>query len=251
MISVVIPFYNCNQYLDDALDSIQQQGGLVREVILIVDNGSEQPIIEKNYDFDVRVYANPEVENGAGVLRAYGLTWARQRFVMFLDPDDYYEPGALKAYIEEVKSKQFAFSFANYYDVDNQQSKKTPQVNKSNNTALSLAGFLRKSFTVGCLTVVIDSYQIASMKPNYFKKRNDYYAWYWVLRECEEKGYKWGMSDLFVSNHRLHDSSLTASKFDAARWQLKFLNKLPISKIEVITYFMFYIVQTVGRRLLK
>ena len=88
-VSVVMPFFNGNDYLFEALESISNNN--VSEVIIVVDQGSEDPILE-NVSIDVRLIYNDDSNGrGAGVCRALGFEASITKYVAFLDCDDIWD----------------------------------------------------------------------------------------------------------------------------------------------------------------
>ena len=91
-ISVIVPVYNVETYLEDALDSIANQTFLDDIEVLMIDDGSTDKsryIIEKYaLDYD-NFYAYHKKNEGLSVTRNYGLTRAKGEYIYFLDSDDY------------------------------------------------------------------------------------------------------------------------------------------------------------------
>lgn len=92
-ISVIIPAYNAQPYIADALDSIVRQTYAVSEVI-VVDDGSTDATIEiakaRGAIVLRRANGGPSAARNTGVARATG------EFLAFLDADDYWEPGKIE-----------------------------------------------------------------------------------------------------------------------------------------------------------
>lgn len=91
-VSIVMPVYNCEDYLKESLDSVLRQT-LQEWELLCVDDGSADKSLEilKQYqskDNRIRVYSQPN--QGAGVARNLGLQHAQGEYIAFLDADDYY-----------------------------------------------------------------------------------------------------------------------------------------------------------------
>ena len=93
-ISIIIPIFNVEQYLERALKSILNQTMNLTdlEVIMVDDKSSDnsRSIIEEyenQYDNFKAVYLKTN-SGGAGVPRNEGLKIASGKYVMFLDPDD-------------------------------------------------------------------------------------------------------------------------------------------------------------------
>lgn len=96
-ISVIMPVYNAEKYLADAVESVLAQTFSDFELIL-VDDGSEDgsPSICDSYaEKDTRVVVLHKPNGGICDARNAGLKIAKGDYVGFMDNDDYLEPNAL------------------------------------------------------------------------------------------------------------------------------------------------------------
>ena len=96
MVSVVIPAYNRERYLADAVDSVLAQTFTDFE-LLIVDDGSRDRTVEiaKSYrDPRIRLVRH-ERNRGVAAARNTGVAEARGAYVAFLDSDDVAYPDRL------------------------------------------------------------------------------------------------------------------------------------------------------------
>src|SRR5687767_10956534 len=100
-ISVIIPVYNAEKYVTQAVESALQFEE-VYEVILIEDKSPDnalevcRQLAEKNDR--VKLFQHPDKGNhGAGPTRNLGLENATGDFIAFLDADDYYLPNRFDA----------------------------------------------------------------------------------------------------------------------------------------------------------
>ena len=59
-ISVIIPFYKGNRYLPECLASLETQGRVVGEVLFVVDNGSDPPVVPDDFSIPWGMIVNPE-----------------------------------------------------------------------------------------------------------------------------------------------------------------------------------------------
>jgi glycosyltransferase involved in cell wall biosynthesis len=100
-ISVIIPVYNAEKYVTQAVESALQFDE-VYEVILIEDKSPDNALevcqqLEQKYD-RVKLFQHPDKGNhGAGPTRNLGLAQASGDFIAFLDADDYYLPNRFDA----------------------------------------------------------------------------------------------------------------------------------------------------------
>lgn len=96
-ISVIIPVYNVEDYLEDTLNSLLNQTMINDIEVIMVDDGSTDDsryIIDeyaKNFD---NFYAYHKNNEGPGIARNYGLDLAKGEYIHFMDADDYLPPRA-------------------------------------------------------------------------------------------------------------------------------------------------------------
>ena len=116
-ISVVVPVYNTELYLDRCIESILNQTYQNFEVI-IVDDGStdKSPAIcdewEKKAE-KIRVFH--QSNGGLSSARNYGIEHAEGEFIIFPDPDDYVEPEYLETLINIRNEFEADFSICGHY----------------------------------------------------------------------------------------------------------------------------------------
>lgn len=90
-ISIIVPVYNVEKYLDRCLESLLEQEKVETE-ILIIDDGSTDnsgkisDIYQKKYN---NIYVYHKKNEGLGLTRNYGMDRARGDYILFVDSDDY------------------------------------------------------------------------------------------------------------------------------------------------------------------
>lgn len=98
MISIIIPMYNAEKYIEECLNSIVSQSDDNFEVI-IVDDGSTDFGKEKCFHFiksDSRIKYLYQDNAGVSEARNTGIMQAQGEWICFLDADDYFLEDALK-----------------------------------------------------------------------------------------------------------------------------------------------------------
>ncbi|MFD3539378.1 glycosyltransferase [Streptomyces sp. NPDC058662] len=102
-VTLVVPVYNVEQYLQECLDSIEAQTIFERCEVLLIDNGSTDGSYRLCAEF-ARRHANVTVlvrrGGGAGAARNLGLDWATGARITFCDSDDVLPPTALQLMLE-------------------------------------------------------------------------------------------------------------------------------------------------------
>lgn len=93
LISIVVPVYNVEKYLNRCLDSIVKQSFKDIEIILVNDGSTDDSgnIIE-SYLFDERIKYIYQNNKGLSEARNTGINIASGDYVLFLDSDDSLEP---------------------------------------------------------------------------------------------------------------------------------------------------------------
>lgn len=91
-VSVIIPVYNRAQYLAECLDSIVQQTLSPIEIIAVNDGSTDHSlsILNKYADKYSNIVILTQVNQGSGPARNNGIRHAKGKYLIFMDPDDYY-----------------------------------------------------------------------------------------------------------------------------------------------------------------
>jgi len=99
-VSVIIPAYNCREYICRAVDSVLRQDIPSLEVLIIDDASPDDmaAVVKDRYNTDARVKVFSHDKNKKlGAARNTGLKHASGEYVFFLDADDWLEPDGLRA----------------------------------------------------------------------------------------------------------------------------------------------------------
>lgn len=112
IVSVIMPVYNNEKYLEQCLDSILHQTLKNIEIICIDDGSSDgSPEILKDFAArDNRIKLLHQENSGAGAARNFGLEQASGTFLSFLDSDDFFEPDMLELAVEKIESDNADFA---------------------------------------------------------------------------------------------------------------------------------------------
>ncbi len=109
-LSIIIPIYNSEKYLDACLKSIFKQSFKDYEVIMVDDgSGDSSGEICKKYSAKDKRFRYFKKENGGSYkARLFGAEQASGEFVTFCDSDDYYaDKNAFKIIYEDSKRKKY------------------------------------------------------------------------------------------------------------------------------------------------
>lgn len=98
-ISVVMPVYNGESYLEETLDSLLAQSFQDYEVVCVNDSSTDRSlqILERYAQLDLRIKVYTKPNQGlASFSVAYGLERARGQYYMYSSQDDLYDVDLLK-----------------------------------------------------------------------------------------------------------------------------------------------------------
>lgn len=127
MISIIIPVYNVEKYIEQCLESVSYQSYRDLEIILVYDKSSDNSYAhclewsERDKRFRIIVNSN---RNGLGAARNIGLLEASGEYVLFLDSDDWLEKQCIETLYNAILTSRSEYvSSSSYYEVSNQNSK--------------------------------------------------------------------------------------------------------------------------------
>lgn len=108
LISVIIPVYNAEKYINRCIKSVVNQSYSQLEVIIVNDGSTDNSLsICKTIGAqDNRVNVISQINGGVSKARNAGLHLAKGEYVMFLDSDDYMLPDMCKTMLDVLHSKQ-------------------------------------------------------------------------------------------------------------------------------------------------
>lgn len=105
MVTVVVPIYNVEKYLDRCLNSIVHQTYKNLEILLVDDGSSDRcpEICEEWKRKDPRIKIIHKENAGLGMARNTGIENASGEYICFFDSDDYVEPQTIACSVAEAK----------------------------------------------------------------------------------------------------------------------------------------------------
>lgn len=127
-VSVIIPVYNNEAFLDSCLNSIHDQSLKNIEVICIDDNSTDNSlnILKQHTAIDNRFRVLHSKENkGVLTIRNSGIKQARGKYITFLDADDWLDLNALEKTVEIANKDNLDIYMFNHTKYTKKESKIT------------------------------------------------------------------------------------------------------------------------------
>ncbi len=102
LVSIIIPVYNAEKYLEETILSALNQTWPNKEIIIVNDGSTDNslPIANKFVGPYVKVYS--QVNKGASTARNKGLSKARGDYIQFLDADDLLSPDKINSQVKQL-----------------------------------------------------------------------------------------------------------------------------------------------------
>ncbi|MGS0746161.1 glycosyltransferase [Syntrophomonas erecta subsp. sporosyntropha] len=135
-VSVIIPVYNAEQYLEECLNSIINQTLKDIQIIAVNDGSTDKSldILNKYKLKDSRINVISIENSKQGKCRNLAMDIAMGKYIYFIDSDDYIKEDALEILLEEIEKDKIEiliFNGRSFYDKLNRFSKhKYFQVNE-------------------------------------------------------------------------------------------------------------------------
>jgi glycosyltransferase involved in cell wall biosynthesis len=125
-ISIIIPVYGVEQYIERCCVSVFEQTYNNFEIIFVNDCSKDKSadivfkVIEQYKHLDISTtIIKHEINKGISATRETGLNAATGEYVLYIDSDDYIAPNMLELLISRAKETDADIVYCDYYDVKN------------------------------------------------------------------------------------------------------------------------------------
>lgn len=214
LVSIIMPTYNCAEFISRTLDSVQAQTYKNWELIIVDDRSTDntKEIVDEYAKNDSRIkYHLLEVNSGAAVARTTAMKLAKGSYMAFLDSDDIWMPEKLECQIKWMTDNDYAFSCTAYEQIDeedNSLNRIIKTVKKTDYNRLLL------DCPVGNSTVVYNVEKMGKFEVPNIRKRNDDALW---LQMLKKEKYIWGMPDVLM-RYRIRKNSISSNKLKVIKY---------------------------------
>ena len=185
LVSIIMPTFKCGRFIEKSIMSVQAQTYHNWELIIVDDcsnDGTIELVLEmKEHDNRICIYQNSS-NSGAAVSRNAALRRAKGRWIAFLDSDDLWEPTKLEQQIKFMEEHDYAFSYHDYIEIDEQD--KELGIRVSGKEHVSKFDMFCCCWP-GCLSVMYDAEKIGLIQINDIKKNNDTAMWLKAIRKAD------------------------------------------------------------------
>lgn len=124
LISIVIPIYNAEKYLEECLNSIKNQTYKNIEVIMVNDGSKDdsETICKRFSEDDARFRYFTKVNGGVSSARNLGLDNVKGDYITFIDADDWIAEKHLELLINSIKKTNSDIGVSSYKEFNNKDT---------------------------------------------------------------------------------------------------------------------------------
>ena len=208
--SVIIPVYNGEKYICQAVDSAFAQD--VPLEVIVIDDGSRDAtgaLLERYRQMEGFRVRRLERNQGAARARNLGVTMAEGEYVAFLDADDWWTRGKLSAQLEAMKSTGYVLCTTGreLMNPDGSSTGRYIPVHRQ----ISYSDLLRHN-SINCSSVLILRSAALEFPMEHDDSHEDYIAW---LRILKKYGYAAGINRPYLK-YRLSEGGKSRDKTKSA-----------------------------------
>ncbi len=200
-ISVIIPVYNGELYLKDAIDSVLSQTLPPQELIL-VDDGSDDATMSIANEYDDRIKYIRKEHSGIGHTMNVGIQCARCRHIAFLDADDLWVKEKLALQMKAFQSHQVDMVFGYMKQFI------SPDLSEREQSKIKIPSPVMPGYSAGTLLIKKDTFLSVGLFPTEFQF-GIFIEWFSRAKDME-------LSSLMLPNvltmRRIHRNNMTGSR---------------------------------------
>lgn len=218
-VSVIIPCYNCEEYIGETLESLCLQTFKNFEVICVNDGSMDRTsqILDKwENNTELNICVINQENAGVSNARNNGIMAARSKYVMFLDADDIYHPNMIESLFNAVEGVDIAYCrlSRNMDEVKDYPSKNIKYVDETQTDAMNKLLYQMGTYGFYCYiykkSVILEQNIFFDENTKHFEDRE--FNWKYL---CHCNTCIW--VDAYLYGYRKNESSVTRSP---AQWHI-------------------------------
>jgi glycosyltransferase involved in cell wall biosynthesis len=218
LVSIITPTYNSQCYIEQTINSIQNQTHSNWELIIIDDASQDQTvaIVNQLIEKDVRIKLLKLTENkGSGIARNKGIEVANGKYLTFIDADDLWYPNFLETSIQTITKRNIPFVFSSYRRCNDKL-----EFVYSDFIVPEKVNYwdILKTNSISCLTGFLDIGRLGKKYMPSIKKRQDMGLWLQYLKQID---YAYGIQEP-LAIYRIRKNSLSRNKLELLKYQWEF-----------------------------
>lgn len=217
MVSVIMPAYNCAEYMKNSVGSVIAQSFTDWELIVVDDCSTDntKQVVDDFSRKDERIkYVRLDKNSGAAQARNKGIQLARGKYAAFLDSDDIWMPSKLEKQVDFMSKGGFAFTCTHYEKIDVNGNRIGRTIKCRKKCGYDTVVWINP---IGNSTVMIDLEHFGKVSVPGIRKCEDYAFWLALLRT---ERYVYGLQET-LSQYLVRSDSVSADKMSLVKYQYR------------------------------
>ena len=248
IVSIIIPLYNAEKYIEETLRSVDAQDYSDKEIIVVDDcsQDSSAEIVKKlQKNMPYLRYHKLEKNSGVAIARNTAIKLAKGRFIAFVDSDDIWKPGKLSKQLElftQHPGCPLTYTAIDYIDENSQplKGKRSLKDRVSFNYILRTTG-------IATSTVSIDRDVVPDVVMPNRRSAEDYSLWLSILKKY---GDAYGLNEALTS-YRISSTSISSNRVGEVKYFYDVqVNDIHLSKMLAAFNTICYILNAVKKHYL-
>lgn len=246
LVSVIMPCYNMEKYISDAILSVRQQTYPHWELLIVDDASTDDTVetVKKIAEQDERIhFTEKTAHSGIADTRNLCIQMAQGPFLAFLDADDIWHPEKLEKQIGFMMERKVGFTYSAYDWIDEEGKPLDKCIHTIGD--LDYETYLRNTI-IGCSTVVVNKTITGDVVVPNFRTSEDSATWLNILKQ----GHLAYAIDEALVSYRIRQQSASSNKLKASAdlWKVYRTNEnLPFFK--ALYFFGCYAFNAIKKRL--
>lgn len=253
MVSVIIPAYNCEKYIGQAIDSVMKQTIKEDIEVIVIDDASKDGTRQSVQSY-MNQYANMDLSDsirsisyhsngknmGVAEARNAGIRAAQGEYIAFLDADDWWESDKLEKEMTLMHQKDaiFVYSGRELMNPDGSSTGKIIGVPQK----ASYNSLLRTNY-IPCSSVLIKTEAAREFYMCHDELHEDYILWLKVLKKYNSA---YGINEPLLKS-RMSAGGKSRNKLKSAKMHYGVYKYMGISKGKALWLFLCYAVNGVKK----
>lgn len=243
LISIIMPAYNCEKYIKEAILSVLKQSYKLWELIIIDDCSSDKTvdIVREciNYDSRIKLYINKS-NQGVSLTRNKGISLAKGKWIAFLDSDDMWENTKLEKQISLANNTgaKFIFTGASYINEEGKYYSGIFEVPEK-----VTYNSLKRQNVISCSSVLVKSSFFTDIKMENDDMHEDYAVWLRIL--------KTGIDAYSVNEplliYRISSKSKSGNKLKTLKMTYKVFRFIELSRCKSVYFTISHVVRSINK----
>lgn len=243
LVSIIMPAYNCENYIAEAINSVREQTYTNWELLIIDDCSSDNTlcIIKKfsNLDKRIKIYKNCS-NKGVAYSRNVGIKNSLGKYIAFLDADDVWMPQKMQKQVD-ILSTEIQFCFSASYFINEVSDKISDKINVP--TYVTFNDLLKQN-VIPCSSVVLSKNILKKYSFENDNLHEDYLLWLKILKNENITAHSINESLL---KYRISSNSKSANKIKSALMTLKVYKIIELNPFHQMYYFINYLVKSIKK----